>query len=83
LYIAKSFRKRVTKKTPWTYFFLRETIWDPKKKRRRNVYLAYIGTRPILTEKKARAIAQKIGVTLEDLKAVRGLRIVSDGQKGG
>jgi hypothetical protein len=82
LYIAKSFRKRVTKKTPWTYFFLRETIWDPKKKRRRNVYLAYIGTRPILTEKKARAIAKKLGVTLEDLKAVRGLRIVDDAKDG-
>jgi hypothetical protein len=75
VYLAKSFRKRVTKKTPWVYYFLRDTIWDSKKKKRRNVYLAYIGTKPILTEKKARAIAKKLGITLDDLRAVRGLRI--------
>jgi hypothetical protein len=83
LYIAKSFRKRVTKKTPWVYYFLRDTRWDPETKKRRNIYLAYVGVRPVLTLKKARAIAKKLGVSLEDLKAVRGLRIVSDGQKGG
>jgi len=78
LYLAKSFRKRVTKKTPWVYYFLRDTRWDPKTKKRRNIYLAYVGVRPVLTKKKARAIAKKLGVTLDDLKAVRGLRIIED-----
>ncbi len=76
MYLAKSFRKRVTKKTPWVYYFLRDTIWDSKKKKRRNVYLAYIGTKPILTVKKARAIAKKLGVSLDDLRRVRGLKIL-------
>jgi hypothetical protein len=49
-----------------------------QEKEARNVYLAYIGTKPVLTEKKARAIAKKLGVTLDDLKAVRGLRIIED-----
>jgi hypothetical protein len=83
MYLCKSFRKRVTKKTPWTYYFLRDSKWDARKKRSRNVYLAYVGVRPVLTLKKARAIAKKLGVTLDDLKAVRGLRIVDDGQNGG
>jgi len=78
MYLAKSFRKRVTKKTPWTYYFLRDTKWDPKRKKRRNIYLAYIGTRPIITEKKARAIAKKLGVSIEKLKEVRGLKIVQE-----
>jgi hypothetical protein len=82
LYIAKSFRKRVTKKTPWVYYFLRDTRWDPKTKKRRNIYLAYVGVRPVLTLKKARQIARKLGVTLEDLKRVRGLRIVHDDENG-
>jgi len=78
MYLAKSFRKRATKKTPWTYYFLRDTKWDPKRKKRRNIYLAYIGTRPIITEKKARAIAKKLGVSIEKLKEVRGLKIVQE-----
>jgi hypothetical protein len=78
MYLAKSFRKRVTKKTPWVYYFLRDTQWDPKTKKRRNIYLAYVGVRPVLTLKKARAIAKKLGVTIDDLRCVRGLTIVSD-----
>jgi len=76
MYLAKSFRRRATKETPWTYYFLRETIWDPKTKKRRNVYLAYVGVKPILTEKKARQIAKKIGCSVDELKRIRGLRIV-------
>jgi hypothetical protein len=78
MYLAKSFRKRVTKKTPWVYYFLRDTIWDSKKKKRRNVYRAYIGPRPVLTLKKARQIARKLDVSLDELKRVRGLKIIED-----
>jgi hypothetical protein len=78
MYLAKSFRKRVTKKTPWVYYFLRDTRWDPKTKKRRNVYLAYVGVRPVLTLKKARAIAKKLGVSLDELRRVRGLKILED-----
>jgi hypothetical protein len=35
-----------------------------------------------LTLKKARQIARKLGVTLDDLKRVRGLRIVDDAKDG-
>jgi len=76
MYLAKSFRRRATKKTPWTYYFLRETIWDAKTKKRRNVYLAYVGVKPILTEKKARQIASRLGCTIDELKRVRGLKII-------
>jgi glycerol-3-phosphate dehydrogenase len=78
VYLAKSFRKRVTKKTPWVYYFLRDTRWDPKTKKRRNIYLAYVGVRPVLSEKKARQIARKLGVSLDDLRRVRGLKILED-----
>jgi len=78
MYLAKSFRKRVTKSKPWTYYFLRDTVWDPKTKKRRNVYLAYVGTKPVLSLEKARKIAKKLGVKLEDLRRVRGLKISSD-----
>jgi hypothetical protein len=78
VYLAKSFRKRVTKKTPWVYYFLRDTRWDPKTKKRRNIYLAYVGVRPVLSEKKARQIARKLGVSLDELKRVRGLKILED-----
>jgi hypothetical protein len=78
MYLAKSFRKRATKKTPWVYYFLRDTRWDPKTKKRRNIYLAYVGVRPVLTLKKARAIAKKLSVSLDDLRRVRGLKILED-----
>jgi len=76
MYLAKSFRKRVTKRTPWTYYFLRETKWDPRRKRRRNIYLAYIGRYPVITLDKARKIANKLGIELDELARVRGLEII-------
>jgi len=78
MYLAKSFRRRATKKTPWTYYFLRETRWDPKTKKRRNIYLAYIGPHPVISEKKAKRIAKKVGCTIDDLRRIRGLRILDE-----
>jgi len=76
VYLAKSFRKRATKKTPWVYYFLRESVWNPRTSRPRHIYKAYIGPHPVLTLEKAQKIAEKIGCTIDELKRVRGLKII-------
>ncbi len=64
---------------------LKTSYWDPKAKRLRHRYLAYIGTKRIIPEEKAQEMAgrisEKLGrqVTVEDLRKVKKLRIVSDG----
>lgn len=41
-------------------------------------YVAYVGRTKTLYLAKARKLARKIGITLDELRRVRGLRIVED-----
>lgn len=75
MYIVKSYRKRADG-SKWTYYYLRDTVWDKKLKRQKNIYLAYLGTKRVITQAKARAICKKLGITLEELKKVKRLKIV-------
>jgi hypothetical protein len=81
MYLGKIFQRRADG-SQRAYYVLTSTVWDKKAKRPRRKYLAYIGTEPSITLKKAREIAQKINCSLDELKAVRGLKIVDDGSEG-
>ncbi len=74
MFLAQSFRRRKDG-SRYSYWLLRETYWDPKEKRQRHRYLGYVGPKPVLTLERARELARKLGVTLEELRRVRRLRI--------
>lgn len=57
------------------YYVLKQTVWDKKTKAQRQHYVAYLGASKTITLAKARAIAKKLGISLDDLRKVRGLRI--------
>jgi hypothetical protein len=75
IYLAQTFHRNADGSRR-IYYVLRENYWDAKQKRQRQRYLAYIGVKPVLTAAKARALAKKIGCSLEELKAVKRLKIV-------
>jgi hypothetical protein len=77
IYLAKTFQRRADG-TKRDYFMLRENYWDFKEKRQRTRYLSYIGPKPVLKESRAKALAKRLGVSVEDLRKVRRLKIVSD-----
>jgi hypothetical protein len=77
MYIAKTFVRRADGSKRY-YFVLRHTIWDKTQKRPVQKYIAYLGVQPIITLERAQQIAQESGLTIDDLRRVRGLTIVSD-----
>ncbi len=66
------------------YYELRANVWEKERGAVRQVYAGYLGSKPIITEAKAKHLAQQISkklgqkVTLEDLRRVKRLRIVPD-----
>lgn len=76
MFLAKNVRKSKTGKR--AYYVLRDSYWDRKLKRQRHRYLAYLGVKPQLTEAKARQLAAKLGVALDDLRKVRRLKIIAE-----
>jgi hypothetical protein len=65
------------------YFVLRHTEWSKRERRPIQRYLGYIGAKPVLGLKRAKALAKKAGIGLDELRRVNGLRIVDDVKKGG
>ncbi len=65
---------------PNSYYVLRGAYWDKEAKAQRQAYVAYLGVRPVLAESKARSICQAKGLTLDQLKTVKGLQIVPDAE---
>lgn len=76
MFLGQSFQKVGGKK--YAYWVLKETVWDKELKRNVQKYLAYIGRRPVLTLEKAQAICQKLGITLDELRRVRRLKIIEE-----
>jgi len=74
IYIAKAFKKMASGKR-LIYFVLRQNVWDHTEKRQRTKYIAYVGKQPVLSLEKAREIADKLGIELEELARVRRLEI--------
>jgi hypothetical protein len=60
----------------YTFWVLRETVWDRAQKRSVQRYVAYVGPKRTITLQRAQALAKKIGCTVDDLRRVRGLKIV-------
>lgn len=68
----------------YPFYALRENYWDSQAKATRQRHIIYVGTKPEITESRARELAQRISektgrrITVEDLRKVRRLRIVPD-----
>ncbi len=77
MYLAKGFTRRANG-DKWIYWMLKESEWNKDEKRPVQRYLAYIGPRPELTLAKAKRIAEKLGKSLEELRKVRGLKILDE-----
>jgi len=75
MYLAKISVRRADG-TKRFYYVLRRTTWSKKEKRPIQRYLCYIGPKPSLTLEKARALCKKLKISLEDLRKVKGLKIV-------
>ena len=58
------------------YFVLRHTEWSKTEKRPIQRYLGYIGPKPQIPLEKARALCKKLKISLEDLRKIRGLKII-------
>lgn len=73
MFLAKTWvTKNGIKYESWV---LKKSVWDKELKRSKQVYLAHLGKSKSLSLEKAEAICEKIGVTLDELKAVKRLRI--------
>jgi hypothetical protein len=81
LYVARMYRNLASGKR-LTYHVLRQNVWDYREKRQKTKYVAYLGVKPVLPLSKAIKLARRLRLTLDDLKRVRGLRIVDDDGKG-
>lgn len=77
MFLAKNMRKSKTG-AKRAYYVLRDSYWDRQLKRQRHRYLAYLGVKPQLSEAKARQLASKLGVALDDLRKVRRLKIIAE-----
>ena len=73
----------------YTYWVLKEGIWDAENRRISHRYICSLGKSRVLTESEARKIAekasQKLGktITVADLRRVKRLRIVPDKEPEG
>jgi hypothetical protein len=63
------------------YYFLRANVWDHKERRERTRYLAYLGKKPEIPLSRALVLCERLGIPLEKLKSVKGLKIVSDSER--
>jgi len=79
LILAKT-RRQTKAGKQYPFYVLRENAWDTTVQATRQRYIAYVGVRPILTESKAGSICEAKGLTLDQLRAVKGLSIVPDEQ---
>jgi hypothetical protein len=75
LFLAKL--KRVVKGKEYVYWTLRQNVWT-KGKGLKQRYIASLGRSRSISTERAKEIAKKIGCSLEELKAVNGLKVVDD-----
>jgi len=63
------------------YYFLRRKFWDPREKRERTEYIAYLGKKPEISLSRAKVLCKRCGIPLKTLKSVRRLKIVEDSER--
>lgn len=74
MFLAKGRRKRKDG-SYYCYYVLREAYWDKGERRQKQRHLAYVGTKRTISLDRARKLAKKLGITVEDLRRVRRLKI--------
>jgi hypothetical protein len=80
LFLTKGSKKPKGKAdTTHTFYVLRENRWDREAKAQRQRHVAYIGVTPEITQAKAERICREKGITMDQLRRVRRLRIVEAG----
>ena len=57
---------------------LKKGVWDKARKRYKQVYLAYIGKSKKISAERAQEICLKLGITLDEMRKVKRLRIVGE-----
>jgi hypothetical protein len=73
--------KRNSPRKVRVYYFLRANVWDAREKRQRTHHLAYLGKKPEISLSRALVLCERLGIPLEKLKSVKGLKIVSDSER--
>ncbi len=76
MFLARAGKKRKDG-SYYTYWVIRHAFWDKKQKRVVLKNLAYLTSNkePVIPLHKAQAIARKLGITVEKLAKIKGLRI--------
>ncbi len=73
MFLAKTWKTVNGKRYPaWV---LKKAVWDKDQKRQKQVYVAYVGTKKVLSWTKAQEICQDKGISLEELQHVKRLQI--------
>lgn len=73
MFLAKGWK--IVKGKRYPFWSLKRSVWDKETKRQKQVYLAYIGTSKRISLEKAHQIIDRLGISLEELRKVRGLSI--------
>lgn len=75
VFLAKTWK--TVKGRRYESWVLKKAVWDKRRKRYRQVYLAYIGKSRRISVEKAREICRKLGITLDELCSVNRLTVVA------
>jgi hypothetical protein len=78
MFLAKTWKTVNGKR--YEAWVLKRGVWDKEQKRHKQVYLAYIGKSRQISIQKARQICEKLGITLQELRKVKRLTLVEEGQ---
>lgn len=83
----KRMKLKSGKEKVYNSYSLRITVYKPEIKAVAPVPLATVGSKPMLSESRAKEIVKKFGkdygFTLEDLRAIKKLKIVPDDELNG
>jgi len=77
VFIARS-RKQPASGPSYEFLELRETYYDKRIKGVRQRYIGYLGRRAELPISKAERICRRRGLCMEQLRRVKGLKLVPD-----
>lgn len=66
--------------TRYPGWVLKKSVWDKDEKRQKQVYVGYIGANKQITLGKAKQLCRDKGLTLEELRQVKGLEVAESTQ---
>lgn len=77
VFITRS-RKQPASGPSYEFLELRENYYDKTVKGVRQRYIGYLGRRAVLTASQAKRICRRRGLRMEQLRRVKGLKLVPD-----